>query len=138
MFLEVLDQGIEVRLKLPQALSPPEGLVHAEAGEDQVGLVLRQLVVKTLESPRSRHPRELVGGPAQIANPQAMLGESAVEEGLEVTEEVQAFGEGVADEDHMVPLLDVKSGSRGEGGAKEERSSDDEVSGSRAWHSHAS
>ena len=63
-------------------------------GED-VGAFVVERMAMVLIVLGTRPERQFIGRPTQVANDQLMLGEPAVQEGLEVAEKLQAFGQRV-------------------------------------------
>ncbi len=60
MRLKILDERVEILLKLLQAPRSLERLVHTKAGKDYVGFLYGQVFMEVAKTLWARHQRQLV------------------------------------------------------------------------------
>jgi hypothetical protein len=98
MGLQLDEEGFEKRLELGEALFAVEALVEAEGGEDDVGLVLGEVLVEVAKAIGARAEGHFVGGPAEVAEDELLVGKALMHEGLELAVVAHAIEKRIADE----------------------------------------
>src|SRR5207248_2767817 len=111
-----LDDFAQALREVVQAGRALEGLVHAVAQEDDVGLDVGQVLVDVAEVERPWLEVDLIGRVAEVAERQAEVGPAHLKESFDVAELAGALGESVAEEDDAVALLEGELRCGGLGG----------------------
>jgi hypothetical protein len=106
--------GVEVLLELRQSRLAGKGLVGAEEREDDVGLLPPQVRRRIAEVQGPGLERDGVAAPAEIPDDELQVGESGVQQRLEMVEKLHPLGQRVADEHDVIALaqLDRRRRSR--------------------------
>ena len=120
-----MDHRLEFLLERLQPFFAGEGLVVAEEGENHVGLGAVEPVVGTAEVGRAQplveigvvgEAAHLVGGKAEVAEHEVLLGKATVEERFQPAVVLHAVGQRVADVANMIALAEFQRRRGGRGG----------------------
>ena len=118
VFEEVCEVGFETGEAFLAVIIP--GFVEAVGGEDDVGFGFGEVVVDVAEVFGAWAATDGVRRPGEVADDEVVMGIAGVEAGFDFAEVLHAFGEGVADPDDVIALLEVERGGVGDAGEEEE------------------
>ena len=119
LVLVLVQHAVEVLLELVQAGVAGVGLVVAEEGEDGVGLAQFQVGFGGREPAVARAVGHLVAAETEVAKHDVLVGDLALQHGLEPAVVLEAVGQGVADQADPLPFLEFMPGGKGGQAGKE-------------------
>src|ERR1041385_6975175 len=132
--LDGVDEFVVIPGELRQPGRPGEGTGHPVAKDDDVGFVGGDLLLEAVKSlvdgveARARFTERRVGAPAEVAEDDVAVMETAGEGGLDGAVALLAFDEGVADEGNTIAVEEFEFvGVGGEGGDRTQEQESGEI-----------